>query len=103
MGIETLISCNSGTIEVEKLRELFHEYNQDALFNHFFEYCSDKEVHLGKKDDKIFRVSYDSLDECYYWLEIEFESDAADNSGINRMMKVVDIGYFDPNRDHRNG
>ena len=64
MGIETLISCNSGTIEVEKLRELFHEYNQDKLFNSFFEYCSEKEVNLGRREDKIFRFSYETQDEC---------------------------------------
>ena len=103
MGIETLLSCSSGTIEVEKLRELFHEYNQDDLFNSFFEYCLDKEVNLGKRDDKVFRFSYESQDGCSYWLSVEFEPSVAESLGINRTMRVVDIDYFDPKRDYRNG
>lgn len=89
----------SGTIEIEKAKEFFHGYNKDKLFDDFIDECPDEKITIGKPDNTKIRFTFEDKEERYFWLVVEL----VPNTENNEIMKLIDIDYFDPNRDHRNG
>lgn len=99
----TRISCNYGRIEVAKLKELLYSQNYAREFDLFIEYFHKEDIGFHKENENRVMIGYEADDEYIYWLFIDFEPDTNEKVGKHRKIKCVDIDYFDPNRDHRNG
>lgn len=92
-----------GSIEVEKVKEFFHRYNKDDLFNSFISDCTNEKVAMGIIANTKIRFSYEDKRKRYFWMEIEMIPNMESDSENDETMELIDIGYFDPERDYRNG
>lgn len=104
MRIKTRILRNSGTIEVEKLRDLLYKQDYGDYFDTFITYCPNDKVTFREQYDKTVIFAYGTQDGCCYWLTVEFEPSSEKHIGKNRKIRrIADLAYYDPERDYRNG
>lgn len=98
-----LYPYDDGSIEVEKAKEFFHRHNKEDLFNSFISDCADEKIAMGITTDSKIRFSYEDKRKRYFWMEIEIIPNMESEPENNETMELIDIGYFDPERDCRNG
>ena len=69
------------------------------------EYYMDNKETIGfhKENENRVRFMYEAEDEYIYWMIIDFETDTSEKVGKHRKIQHVEVDFFDPNRDHRNG